>query len=71
MVADLMRCLLLTQSRHWPRQSRVTAFTEYRTGGPGSVHLDGRELDHLGPLLDLYSNEFGEFGGRHWLGVNT
>src|SRR5262245_35662280 len=30
----------------------------------GSVRLDARELDHLGPLLGFLGNEFPEIGGR-------
>ena len=31
----------------------------------GSLRLDARGLDHLGPLLGFSSDEFPEFGGRH------
>src|SRR5262249_45760525 len=40
-----------------------------RTGGygmpAGSLWLDARELDHLGPLLGFVSDELSEFGRRH------
>src|ERR1700730_18521707 len=29
-----------------------------------AFHLDPRELDHLGPLLDIVGNELGEARGR-------
>src|SRR5262249_5527252 len=40
-----------------------------RTGGygmpAGSLWLDTRELDHLGPLLGFVSDELSEFGRRY------
>jgi chromate transporter len=40
---------------HWPRQNNVT----------GSLRLDIRGLDHLGPLLGFRGYEFAELSGRH------
>jgi hypothetical protein len=42
---------------------RRTGTMEYRARERfGLLHLDARELDHLGPLLGLLSDEFCEFG---------
>src|SRR5215471_7049411 len=62
--ADSRKCPLLTQSGHWPRQSRVTGVTEYRVGTAASVRLDVEGLDHLAPLLRFVGDEFPEIGRR-------
>src|SRR5262249_37150616 len=31
---------------------------------PGSLRLDARELDHLGPFVDVFGDELGELVGR-------
>jgi PAS domain S-box-containing protein len=50
------------------RLGRVDGFAErelwnIRPGLLGSVQLDARELDHLGPFLGLVDDELAEFGG--------
>ena len=37
--------------------------TEYLAGSRGSLRLDACELDHLAPLLGLFSDELCEVGG--------
>src|SRR5499427_8859324 len=41
---------------------------EYPAGSRGSLGLDARELDHLGPFLGFGCNESAELGGakNHW-----
>src|SRR5215475_9879643 len=48
----------------WPHYGRWFGSQSY--GMPaGSLWLDARELDHLGPLLGFVSDELSEFGRRH------
>jgi hypothetical protein len=49
----------------------LCVFTQPRPGpdsywnvGPGSLRLDARELDQLGPLLGFFGDELSELGGR-------
>jgi len=64
---DIMNCC--GEAQHFGRLSLFRSW-----GGPtqGLIEdgirlsgLDASELDYLGPLLDLCSNEFPEFGGCH------
>src|SRR5262245_24579798 len=48
----------------WPHYGRWFGSQSY--GMPaGSLWLDARKLDHLGPLLGFVSDELSEFGRRH------
>ena len=43
---------------------RKAQFAELNHGmSPGSLQLDARQLDHVGPLLNVFGNELAEFGG--------
>ena len=52
----------MTQSGHWPRQSRLAALMECLCRS--LRNLDTGSLDHLGPLLDRFDNKRGELGLR-------
>src|SRR5262249_1988724 len=43
---------------------RGTGVTEYFVGVGGSLLLDARKLDHLGPLFGFLDDELAELGGR-------
>src|SRR5215468_3188170 len=44
---------------------RIMGVTEYLAGIRGSLRLDARRLDHLGPLLGLIDDELAERAGTH------
>ena len=59
------------QPRHSIKSATQTDTSYWRNGklwnvftGLGSVRLDARELDHLGPLFSFIGNELAEVGGR-------
>jgi hypothetical protein len=60
----LETALLTRCGSHRVTVIRLTETMEYPSDRlPGSLWLDARELDHLGPLLNVFGNELAEFGG--------
>jgi len=64
----LSAALSVRRSASWPSRHsgwiRGRDVMEYRIGKPpGSIRLDACELDHLGPLFGLGTNELPELGG--------
>src|SRR5262245_52088498 len=53
----------IIRSPHRTRHSRNGCYGIFGRGRVGSLRLDARRLDHLGPLLGFVSDELAEFGG--------
>src|SRR5215469_4077386 len=57
------QCPLMTQSGHWPHQSRVTGFWKI-DGGSASLHLNVEGPDEVAPLLRFVGDELAKVSGR-------